>query len=142
MYGIEAASKSPTSVNLIRQNSDPDASRYEYKVVQESGNRWLSYVASESSINITNLSPATSYIFSIIPEINGTRENATVVMVTTGKLTSSQGVLNLPFLLHSLEPCPFKLPVEKREAFINCGRGEKVLYCFRPRSSGGLIFQH
>lgn len=89
--GIEVASKSPTSVNLKWKNDDHGASDDEYEVESKGGP--LTYVSSRSSINITGLSPATLYNFSITPKINGTQSNITVVTVatTTGKLSSSQG---------------------------------------------------
>ncbi|KAM5316306.1 receptor-type tyrosine-protein phosphatase eta [Glossophaga mutica] len=86
--GWTIASKSPTSVNLIWNNSDADDSDYEYKV--ESKNGQLSYVANRSGINITHLSPATLYSFSITLELNGTQRDTTVVTVTTEPLPVSR----------------------------------------------------
>ncbi|KAF6105760.1 protein tyrosine phosphatase receptor type J [Phyllostomus discolor] len=82
------ASKSPTSVNLKWKNGDQDAPDYKYTVESTGGP--LSYVQGQSGINITDLSPATLYNFSITPEINGTQRDTTVITVTTEPLPVSR----------------------------------------------------
>lgn len=90
MFGIEAISVSPTSVNLTWENNDSAASNYEYEIKDEMGSSTWTSGANQRSINIPNLSPATLYTFSITPEINGSRGNASFINVTTSKMTSSQ----------------------------------------------------
>ncbi|XP_053529058.1 receptor-type tyrosine-protein phosphatase eta isoform X2 [Artibeus jamaicensis] len=80
------ASKSPTSVSLKWKNGGRNAS--EYKVQSENGQ--LSYVPSESGINITHLSPATLYNFSITSGTDGTERDTAVVTFTTEPLPVSR----------------------------------------------------
>ncbi|XP_019512016.1 PREDICTED: receptor-type tyrosine-protein phosphatase eta isoform X2 [Hipposideros armiger] len=83
VWDIEAGSISPTSVSLTWKNNDTDASSYTYKVTSEMGSGISTSGADQTSINITNLSPATSYMFSIIPEVKGHLGDARNITVTT-----------------------------------------------------------
>uniref|UniRef100_G1PMC3 Receptor-type tyrosine-protein phosphatase eta n=1 Tax=Myotis lucifugus TaxID=59463 RepID=G1PMC3_MYOLU len=89
VFDIEAISISPTSVNLSWKNDDSAASNYEYEVKDDTGSRTRTSGANQRSINIPNLSPATLYTFSITPEINGSRGNASFINVTTKPLPVS-----------------------------------------------------
>ncbi|EPQ10537.1 Receptor-type tyrosine-protein phosphatase eta, partial [Myotis brandtii] len=89
VFDIEAISISPSSVNLTWKNDDSAASNYEYEVKDETGSRTRTSGANQRSINIPNLSPATLYTFSITPEINGSRGNASFINVTTKPLPVS-----------------------------------------------------
>ncbi|XP_070284115.1 receptor-type tyrosine-protein phosphatase eta [Myotis yumanensis] len=89
VFDIEAISISPTSVSLSWKNDDSAASNYEYEVKADTGSRTRTSGANQRSINIPNLSPATLYTFSITPEINGSRGNASFINVTTKPLPVS-----------------------------------------------------
>lgn len=87
---IEAISIGPTSVTLTWKNNDSAASRYEYEVKDTTQSRQWTSGENKRGIDISNLSPATSYTFSITPKINGTWGNASFITVATSKMMSSQ----------------------------------------------------
>ncbi|ELK23841.1 Receptor-type tyrosine-protein phosphatase eta [Myotis davidii] len=89
VFGIEAISISPTSVNLTWKNDDSAASNYEYEVKDETGSWTGTSGVNQRRIDIPDLSPATLYTFSITPKINGSRGNASFINVTTTPLPVS-----------------------------------------------------
>lgn len=72
------------------KNYDIAASKYKY-IVKNKMEKNYTVIISQKSCNITDLNPATSYIFSKTPEIvNGTFREPMDINVTAGGLTSSQ----------------------------------------------------
>ncbi|KAL2806135.1 receptor-type tyrosine-protein phosphatase eta isoform 2 precursor [Daubentonia madagascariensis] len=69
VFDIEAVSISPTNVTLTWKNNDTAASEYVYRVKNEMEQEPTIPVANQTRCNITGLSPATSYTFSITPGI-------------------------------------------------------------------------
>ncbi|XP_066217649.1 receptor-type tyrosine-protein phosphatase eta [Saccopteryx leptura] len=86
---IEVVSISPTSVYLTWDNSDSAAPNYTYEVKSEMKEGKPILHATQSSINITDLSPGTLYTFSITPKINETLGNAMCINVKTEPLPVS-----------------------------------------------------
>lgn len=90
MFDIEAVFVSPTNVVLTWKN-DPAASEYMCTVKNQMEMDRMVTVRDQKVCNITGLSPATSYTFSIIPGTgNGTWGDPTVKNVTTGKMKASR----------------------------------------------------
>lgn len=117
MFDIKAVFISPTSVSLTWKNNDMAASTYNYRI-NVMGDSSQAITVNQTSASVTNLSLATSYTFSIIPEIDGSLGSATNLTVTTGKLTCPPGMfLNQPFSSCILQPCPCKLSVEEEQRF-------------------------
>nr|XP_019599160.1 PREDICTED: receptor-type tyrosine-protein phosphatase eta isoform X2 [Rhinolophus sinicus] len=88
-FDIEAGSISSTSVSLTWKNNDSAASTYMHRVKNETDLTLQIPVANHTSINITDLSPATSYTLSITPQVNGLSRNAVTITVTTKPLLVS-----------------------------------------------------
>ncbi|KAK2100454.1 hypothetical protein P7K49_021802 [Saguinus oedipus] len=116
VFDIKAVSISPTNVILTWNSSDPAASEYKCAVKSEMEKETIS-VVHHRWCNITDLHPATSYVFAITPGIdNKTWGDPKVVNVITGKMIGSQGGCDLrgwsrpwvPELLEAtdLEPIP------------------------------------
>lgn len=89
VYDVKAVSIGATNVTLAWANNVSVASLYEYEVKNTMDSRQLNLSVNQTRIDILGLSPATVYTFSITPRINGILGNATVISVTTGKVTSS-----------------------------------------------------
>ncbi|XP_037694404.1 receptor-type tyrosine-protein phosphatase eta isoform X2 [Choloepus didactylus] len=84
VFDIEAVSISPNIVTLTWKNNDMAASEYKYIVKNKMENNQMILETNQKSCNITDLNPATSYTFSITPEIvNGTWGEPTDISVTT-----------------------------------------------------------
>uniref|UniRef100_A0A671EZB7 Receptor-type tyrosine-protein phosphatase eta n=1 Tax=Rhinolophus ferrumequinum TaxID=59479 RepID=A0A671EZB7_RHIFE len=88
-FDIEVGSISSTSVSLTWKNNDSAASTYMHRMKNETEHTLQIPVANHTSINITDLSPATSYTLSIIPQVNGQVRNAVNITVTTKPLLVS-----------------------------------------------------
>lgn len=87
MFDIEVAPVSPTSVILTWKNNDTAASEYTYRIKNERDNEWAVTDKNQTRCNITGLSPATSYGFSIYSVIgNKTGRHPVLINVTTGKM--------------------------------------------------------
>ncbi|XP_023384562.1 receptor-type tyrosine-protein phosphatase eta [Pteropus vampyrus] len=89
VFDIEVGSVSSTAVPLMWKNNDTFASTYMYRVESEEENKRLISVLNQTSIDITDLSPATSYMFSITPEINNNSGAPRTINVTTEPLPVS-----------------------------------------------------
>lgn len=95
-------------MSLTWKNNDSAASTYMHRMKSETEHTLQIPVANHTSINITDLSPATSYTLSIIPQVNGQVRNAVNITVTTSKLTGLQEC-HEPFLLVL---CPRALSIQ------------------------------
>ncbi|XP_054997412.1 LOW QUALITY PROTEIN: receptor-type tyrosine-protein phosphatase eta [Sorex araneus] len=83
---IDVVLLTPTSVNLTWQNTDAAASNYSYRVQikSEADAEWEERVSNQTWMVIMNLLPATSYTFSIFPELDhDTQGESRVHNVTT-----------------------------------------------------------
>uniref|UniRef100_A0A2K6S4I4 Receptor-type tyrosine-protein phosphatase eta n=1 Tax=Saimiri boliviensis boliviensis TaxID=39432 RepID=A0A2K6S4I4_SAIBB len=84
VFDSKAVFISPTNVILTWNSSNPAPSEYKCAVKNEMENETTISVAHHKWCNITDLHPATSYVFTITPEIgNKTWGDPTVINVTT-----------------------------------------------------------
>ncbi|XP_040836194.1 receptor-type tyrosine-protein phosphatase eta isoform X3 [Ochotona curzoniae] len=84
VFDVEVASVSPTSVILTWKNNDTAASEYTYRIKNERDNEWAVTDKNQTRCNITGLSPASSYGFSIYSVIgNKTGRHPVLINVTT-----------------------------------------------------------
>nr|XP_017203882.2 receptor-type tyrosine-protein phosphatase eta [Oryctolagus cuniculus] len=84
VFDIEVASISPTSVVLTWKSNDTAASEYIYRVSNKMENEWVMTDKNQTSCNVTGLSPATAYTFSVSPGVgNGTWGEPRFKNVTT-----------------------------------------------------------
>ncbi|XP_004683616.2 PREDICTED: receptor-type tyrosine-protein phosphatase eta [Condylura cristata] len=86
VFDLKAVAIGPNFVNLTWRNNDTAAFNYTYRVRCKHGmeNELEILVTNQTQANITDLSPATTYIFSITPEAdNGTLGKSAYINVTT-----------------------------------------------------------